>query len=109
MEDFNSTSYSSNEGSHANPFSNIVGFAIAVSITVLLVAFLTKKDYATHQANLHRIEELERRKSCPKRRKRAINKLIETKRIAKGDCEEQQTSPSHMNQNANSKKKNDRK
>ena len=105
MENANFTSYSNDEykyapDSGANIILYAVGAALAIAISVLLVVvFQMKKDYATHQANLQRVEELERRKSCPERRKRAINKLIETKRIAKGDCEEQQTS-SHNKDNA---------
>ena len=93
MESFNSTtSHSNHTESPDSPFSKEVSFVIAITITILLVAFLTKKDCATRATDLAHIEELERRKSCPERRKRAISKLIETKRATKGvTCEEQRT------------------
>ena len=66
---------------------------IALAITVFLVAFLAKSDCATRAANFQRSVELEDRKSCPERRKRAIAKLIETKIFTKEECDEHQTSP----------------
>ena len=86
-----------NESSETtNPFSNqIVGYTIAMTLTFFLVAYLTKSDCDTRAADLQRIKELENRKSCPERRKRAIVKLIETKTFTKGEwwCDEHQTSP----------------
>ena len=102
MENSNSTSYSNNENTALNgseTYLYAVGAALAIAITILLVVgFQMKKDCATDEANLHRIEEIRERKSCPKRRKRAIYKLIETKTLTQeGKHEEHQQ---NMNQNS---------
>ena len=73
--------------------NRIVGYIIAMTLIVSLVAYLTKSEYDKRAADLQRIEELENRKSCPENRKRAFAKLIETKIFTKGEwCDEHQTS-----------------
>jgi hypothetical protein len=89
MEDFNSISHSNDEPTSQtgiDPVYKIMGYATAVVLNVLCMSYLIKKE-CTNLANSQRIEQLEKKKSCPERRKRAINKLIETETLTQRNYE----------------------
>ena len=89
---FNSTdNYYDGEKTRSSNYAILysVGTALVIAISSLLVVALQmKREWSRNEANLHRLEELERRKSSPQRRKRAISKLIETKIIMRRESEE---------------------
>ena len=93
MEDSNSTSnFPNDETSTLASIDHWFIYSIALAITVVVVVVLIMRDCDKSEELLQRIEELERRKTCPKRRKRAFYKLIETKKLTRGECDKDQTS-----------------
>ena len=103
VEYSNSTYYSKSENTALlgdNTYLYVVGAVIVIAISILiLVVFQMKKACATNEENLQRIEEIKVRKSCPKRRKRAIYKLIETETLTQEEENEEKTTKQRRNPN----------
>ena len=65
----------------------IVGVVVAVMVPIIAVVLQLKKD-CNREATLQQIEEVEKKKSSPDRRKRAISKLVKTKKITSDEIDE---------------------
>lgn len=79
----------------------IVGAVFAVMVAIIAIAIQIRND-CKREATLQQIEEEEKKRSCPHRRKRAISKLIETKKvISDGSDESQQSTCSGISEEGN--------